>query len=62
MDDAIIQIMAKAMKFANLSDPFPKPGVTRLKAAVPDFNSRHFAEVAIRALEAAGYEIMKKGT
>ena len=61
MDETIIQIMAKAMTFANLSDPHPVPGVTRLQSAIQNLNSRHFSVDALKALEAAGYEIKKKG-
>ena len=61
MDETIIQIMAKAMTFANLADPHPVPGVTRLQSAIPNLNSRYFSVAALKALEAAGYEIKKKG-
>ena len=62
MGETIIPIAARAIKFANLSDPGPEPGVTRLQAVVPDSNSRRFAMAAIEALASAGYEIVKRGT
>jgi len=58
MGETIIQIAARAIKFANLSDPGPEPGVTRLQVVVRDSSSRRFA---IAALETAGYEIVKRG-
>ena len=61
MDETIIQIVAKAMTSANLPDLHPVPGVTRLQSAIPNFNSRYFSVAALKALEAAGYEIKKKG-
>ena len=60
MDETIIQIMAKAMTFANISDPHSVPGVTRLQPAIPNLNSRYLSVAALKALEAAGYEIKKK--
>ena len=62
MDETIIQIAARGIKFANLSDPSPEPGVTRLQVVVPDSNSRRFAIAALAALETAGYEIVKRGS
>ena len=60
MEETIIQIMAKAMTSANLPNPHPQPSVTRLQSAIPNFNARHFSVEALKALEAAGYEIKKK--
>jgi hypothetical protein len=62
MNELVIQTMAKAITFANLSDPHPEPGVTVLRTALPSVDSRRLAVAAIRALDEAGYKIVAKTT
>ena len=59
MDEQIILTIAKAITFANLSDPHPAPGVTVLRTALPRVDSRRLAVAALKALDDAGYKIVE---
>jgi len=59
MQAEFIDLLTHAIQFANISDPNPEAGVTRLQAAINDFDARHYAVAALRALDQGGYKITK---
>lgn len=61
MQAEFIPLVQKAITFANLSDPNPEPGVTRLQAAIGDMDAKHFAVAVLQALADGGFEIVKVG-
>ena len=61
MDEKMIEVVARAVKFANLSDPNPQSGTTTpLDVAIPGLNPRSFAVAIVESLEKAGYKIVEK--
>ncbi|GHE06071.1 hypothetical protein U879_08340 [Defluviimonas sp. 20V17] len=61
MQEEFIELLTHAIKFANLADPHPEAGVTRLQAAQNSFDARPYAVAALRALAQGGYRIVKDG-
>lgn len=59
MQEEFIDLLTKAIQFANLSDPHPEAGVERLDAALADFDARRFAVAALRALANGGFCIVR---
>ena len=58
-ESEIRQIIVRAIHAANLIDPHPEPGVTRLDAYRSSEESQHLAEVILDTLAGAGFHIVR---
>ena len=59
MQAEYIDLLTSVIQFANLSDPSPDHGVTRLEVNIGNFNARHYAVAVLQALGQGGLRITK---
>lgn len=59
MQEEFIEPLTKAITFANISDPHPEPGVTRLQPAIENLDARRFAVAVLHHLADKGFKIVK---